>query len=766
MKISMIIEHIHIERFGNLCERDIDLAPGVNIIEGNNESGKSTLAGFIKFMFYGLEGRKSGGALSERERFINWESKSCAGTLSFLSNGKHYRIERRLLSDERGELQGKAAFRESLKVTDSDTLSEIMKNSKSEPGEYFFGVDSKIFESTAFIRQSSNKAGFDDKLSESIENILFSADENTDIQKALRKLDASRVALLHKNGKGGYIYELEVKCEQLSEKLNSAKSTASEIIADESALENAKKNLAFSNERAATLRESIKNFEAKSLLALFERKRELEAQNSISNNDSEPKAFPYDGFTERISELGRNLTDAERQLNEANEKLAQNSADKSNQAQPNDRSDTQKYDTLRTALDNALETSRKRRSLRGTSIVFFIIALIIAFTSVMMIRFDFPADIGKSILPSAGFPLAISLLCAALAARFSGKLKKVLRDCNVKNIEALTAETEAAKKAAAVPEHTADPTEDLKEQLLWAKSKQATAYEKLKLEYEKWQPANGGTPEELLGNVAKATSELAVKEAANQKNAEILAMLSEQLASHDESTLKSFVATSKDTLNITLENLSEKRRELDFTEKSAKALELRVHELEKKLAALYPISDDPARIAEKIGLARDFIAKYRQKYDAYVLAEQKIIEAGEAMRSSISPKLAALAGEYMGKATDGKYRLLGVTPAFELNFDTDGYTRNADFLSEGTKDIAYLSLRLAMSEALFRQTPPPTVFDESFAMLDDSRLTKMLDLIVAANEQKNSEHQYIILTSHRRESDILSHICRFNKVGL
>lgn len=51
----MVINRIHINRFGALAERDIALGSGLNIIEGENESGKTTVAAFIRFLFYGTE---------------------------------------------------------------------------------------------------------------------------------------------------------------------------------------------------------------------------------------------------------------------------------------------------------------------------------------------------------------------------------------------------------------------------------------------------------------------------------------------------------------------------------------------------------------------------------------------------------------------------------------------------------------------------------------------------------------------------------------
>ena len=64
----MYIKSMHITSFGPLKEKDITLTPGLNIFEGPNESGKSSVAMFIKFMLYGLSGRGTDGELAERTK--------------------------------------------------------------------------------------------------------------------------------------------------------------------------------------------------------------------------------------------------------------------------------------------------------------------------------------------------------------------------------------------------------------------------------------------------------------------------------------------------------------------------------------------------------------------------------------------------------------------------------------------------------------------------------------------------------------------------
>lgn len=55
----MIIKNITVREFGPLEGFSADLAPGVNLIEGANESGKSSLIGFIRFILYGLPARRA-----------------------------------------------------------------------------------------------------------------------------------------------------------------------------------------------------------------------------------------------------------------------------------------------------------------------------------------------------------------------------------------------------------------------------------------------------------------------------------------------------------------------------------------------------------------------------------------------------------------------------------------------------------------------------------------------------------------------------------
>jgi uncharacterized protein YhaN len=64
----MFIERIDVERFGALSRTVIDrLGPGVQVLHGTNETGKTTLLEFVRALFFGFEGLFRRGVLDPRD---------------------------------------------------------------------------------------------------------------------------------------------------------------------------------------------------------------------------------------------------------------------------------------------------------------------------------------------------------------------------------------------------------------------------------------------------------------------------------------------------------------------------------------------------------------------------------------------------------------------------------------------------------------------------------------------------------------------------
>ena len=208
----MKIKELNISEFGGLKNKRLTFDDGMNIIYGENESGKSTVLLFIKFMFYGL-GRKSS-SNSERDRSISWDTHIAAGNLTFTYNELSYRIERRYIDSTRGG-------NERITILCLDNNSEI--NTEKEPGEYFFGVPKEVFESSACVGQMGSADINGEKTAISIQNLLNSADEKVDTSKILKTLDNIRITYRHKTGNGGSLYDIEQEIIKKKQRLDKAR---------------------------------------------------------------------------------------------------------------------------------------------------------------------------------------------------------------------------------------------------------------------------------------------------------------------------------------------------------------------------------------------------------------------------------------------------------------------------------------------------------------------------------------------------------------
>ncbi|MBQ5634178.1 MAG: AAA family ATPase, partial [Clostridia bacterium] len=92
----MKILSINITEFGGISDFKLELGDGLNIIEGGNESGKSTVLLFIMYMLYGLpkSSRKNTPGAYDKARSLSWANSRAEGSMDIEQGGVRYRIER------------------------------------------------------------------------------------------------------------------------------------------------------------------------------------------------------------------------------------------------------------------------------------------------------------------------------------------------------------------------------------------------------------------------------------------------------------------------------------------------------------------------------------------------------------------------------------------------------------------------------------------------------------------------------------------------
>lgn len=92
----MFIERVDIEGFGKLQRKSYTFMPGINVVIGDNESGKTTLCQFIISMIFGLS--KTRGKMSEQDPFLKFNPKTAltlfGGSLTYQKDGNAFQIVR------------------------------------------------------------------------------------------------------------------------------------------------------------------------------------------------------------------------------------------------------------------------------------------------------------------------------------------------------------------------------------------------------------------------------------------------------------------------------------------------------------------------------------------------------------------------------------------------------------------------------------------------------------------------------------------------
>ena len=145
----MQIKEAKIFQFGKLQNQTVTFEPGINVIYGKNEAGKSTLHAFLKAMLFGMEkGRGRSAAGGDYARYTPWHAPSYyAGALRFEVGGQPFYLERNFYGKEKQDCLRNEADGEELSVAYGD-LSMLLG-----------GITAAAYGSTYDISQSGAASG-------------------------------------------------------------------------------------------------------------------------------------------------------------------------------------------------------------------------------------------------------------------------------------------------------------------------------------------------------------------------------------------------------------------------------------------------------------------------------------------------------------------------------------------------------------------------------------------------------------------------------
>lgn len=142
----------------------------------------------------------------------------------------------------------------------------------------------------------------------------------------------------------------------------------------------------------------------------------------------------------------------------------------------------------------------------------------------------------------------------------------------------------------------------------------------------------------------------------------------------------------------------------------------------------------------------------QEEYRALAVALEALKEANAQLQQRFSPELNRLSGQYLARLTGQRYQSVALNRELEgaAARIEDVSPRNALFLSRGTADQLYLSVRLAVC-GLCLPEKPPILLDDALAAFDDRRMVLALELL----KELAREQQVLLFTCQRREGAAL-----------
>jgi DNA repair exonuclease SbcCD ATPase subunit len=198
------LRSLRVEGFGRLAERTFAFGPGLNVVVGPNEAGKSTLAAAIIASLYGLQ-------RGEKDRWRPWTGNAYATALTYeTSDGAVWEVHRALERDTKG-----------VRVFDAggaDAAARLGLGKTLNPGDVHLQIPLEVFLQTACVRQRAValESGAAGEVSTALAHALDGGPKEDAALGALNRLDEAQrdhvgTKLAHKNAPLKRLRDLEIE---------------------------------------------------------------------------------------------------------------------------------------------------------------------------------------------------------------------------------------------------------------------------------------------------------------------------------------------------------------------------------------------------------------------------------------------------------------------------------------------------------------------------------------------------------------------------
>ncbi len=765
----MRINSVYISAFGGIKNLKLDFGDKFNIIYGDNEQGKTTVMSFIKMMFYGSERASSQISKNIRKKYTPWDGAPMAGSIDFEHSGKRYRLEKEFRSSN---------------STDKATLCDLDFGTRqavpSDVGIKFFGLSSAAFERSVFIGQfgfPESDSAAEGEINSKLSNIALTGEESVSFDTVNERLLKAKLTLMSKSGRAGE-YDKNVKlCSELKDRIEKANSLQTDLINKKGLITAKEQEIAQMVETAKSLKvkidseQDIRNAEKMSeYLELKNQLDELNLKMQLSDGGFVDELYlskvkfclaktreAHQKTEAKEAEINTLKKSIEAGLNppkDANPETAERikTAISSLENKKEQNSNTQK------ALKVNLSDCEKHSSSNKKSTLFLIFGILAVFVSVVLAVIKVYIPAGISALAGVVF-ISAAVLSKKVIAKIlntsdiikaqiealeneNSNISQEIFDKKVK-LESITA---ALNSSSAVIENQKQMLSDAENQLKELKTAEDEQIKILTELYSRYKSVAN------ISEIETSVNELSEKAAKQKEIKQQLNFISKDLngISYEEAKrkLQEMGSATADT-SVDFAAIKERYEQLISAMSERKS---QIATLKAEIKADLSRAENPEQLKKQLKEVAERALSQKEFCDAADIAMSTLSESFAEVRRSYGSVLEKTAGEIFGGITGGKYADMSISKSFDINVgqrDVFG-SREIDYLSSGTADQAYLSLRLALSKLICQDSESlPLFLDDALTQYDDGRMTSALKFL----KEYSENNQIVMFTCHKSISD-------------
>lgn len=740
----MKITRASVGQFGKIKQRELELHEGLNVIYGENESGKSTLLAFIKAMLYGFSSNKKSIRDNLRKRYMTWGEDKAEGEV-YLDDGQvTYRIKRQF---------GNKKSQDKLEILNALSGESIALEPLTTPGKLLFGVEVHTYEKTSLITQLASEISpnNNDEIIKYLTNLQGTGDESTSYHKAKKDLEDYRKHITNSSKKPGVLDNLKKEYDFELEKINRLKNQKKDfdenVLSESVDLDNTLERLVATEE---SHNEHMDNIKSKVMrykdVATDLKKKEIENKESLESFKNQHESESMIDDVSAQEDLNKIIEENVRKENyQENIEIHQSIQDEVMRLRRDERCNSlieeveklectiQETNVLlrkQQKLKDQLKSTYKESELRKMSnnktwmLVAAFLSMILMIATILVEKI--PTPVGTMMI----VPI---IFCIYRIGRINKRLKeketikkKILTEIN-------RIENDAEKYCE---RHGAKNLNQLHEKI-----------EKNKIEYGN------------INTVIKEKEKLLCEY--DQKRYHDLIERSEVLIS---GLLKKYDCENQEALKQKIINYQKKKEKYSRIDEALRLSGKEEDTLTKKKQNLYQdILEEIHMLYEQIIAASQVkldelkgrINKYEKEVASVDTAIKAIDDAFVQFHMAFSKNLNEEAKKILKKITSKNYNQVLVSKDFEIKISNDDVKeiKSIDYFSNGTWDQVYFSVRMAIAKIISEKinVKLPLLLDDAFVQYDEKRMEAVLEYIY--DYSKN--HQVILFTCQKREVEYL-----------